>query len=257
MLRTNRRDRRLRGTSDTLDAENAARAALNDTATAVPRTNDGTVEMLRQIKVAKDVAVEARTSAMITFKAVIVTADPELREQLQSLTKMALIHRCAGLRPGTVDTVTAATRHPARHRPPMATPRRRDQDPRGAARRHARPRPAPAGPTPAPTRCQPTRARRPRAHRRPPLALPGGAPGLPLTAPHLMLRLQKFDIRARPARNTAMLDLAAQLPSVVLSKLLGVHINTATRWTDRAGTPTAPYAAEVARRSEAGESRAP
>jgi transposase len=114
VLRTDRRDRRLRGKSDTLDAENAARAVLNNTATAVPKTNDGVVEMLRQIKVAKDVAVKARTSAMITLKAVIVTADPELREQLQPLSKMALIHRCAGLRPGTVDTVTAATKHTLR-----------------------------------------------------------------------------------------------------------------------------------------------
>jgi hypothetical protein len=51
---------------------------------------------------------------MITLKAVLVTADPELREQLQPLSKMALIHRCAVLRPGTVDTVTAATKHTLR-----------------------------------------------------------------------------------------------------------------------------------------------
>ncbi|QFZ18549.1 IS110 family transposase [Saccharothrix syringae] len=114
VLRTDRRDRRLRGKSDTIDAENAARAVLNNTATAVPKTNDGTVEMLRQIKVAKDVAVKARTSAMITLKAVLVTADPELREQLQPLTKTALIHRRAGLRPGTVDSVTSATKHTLR-----------------------------------------------------------------------------------------------------------------------------------------------
>ena len=41
-----------------------------DNATGVPRTNDGVVEMIRQIKVAKDVAVKARTAAMITLKAV-------------------------------------------------------------------------------------------------------------------------------------------------------------------------------------------
>ncbi|MET7403923.1 IS110 family transposase [Dactylosporangium sp. NPDC005572] len=114
VLRTDRRDRRLRGKSDTIDAENAARAALNGTATSVPKTNDGTVEMLRQIKVAKDVAVKARTAAMVTLKAVIVTASPELREQLQPLSKVALIERCAGLRPGSVDTVTAATKHTLR-----------------------------------------------------------------------------------------------------------------------------------------------
>jgi hypothetical protein len=114
VLRTDRRDRRLRGKSDTIDAENAARAVLNNTATSVPKTNDGVVEMIRQIKVAKDAAVKARTAAMITLKAVIVTASPELREQLQPLPKMALIQRCAGLRPGDLDTVTAATKHTLR-----------------------------------------------------------------------------------------------------------------------------------------------
>src|SRR4051812_28579065 len=100
VLRTDRRDRRLRGKNDTIDAENAARAVLGGQATAVPKTNDGVVEMLRQIKVAKDVAVKARTAAMISLKAVIVNAPPELRETLQPLSKMALIDRCAGLRPG-------------------------------------------------------------------------------------------------------------------------------------------------------------
>lgn len=66
VMRTDRRDRRLRGKSDTLDAENAARAALAGHVTATPKAADGTVEMIRQIKVAKDVAVKARTSAMIT-----------------------------------------------------------------------------------------------------------------------------------------------------------------------------------------------
>lgn len=114
VLRTDRRDRRLRGKSDTIDAENAARAVLSGNATSVPKTSDGTVEMIRQIKVAKDVAVKARTSAMITLKSVIVTAEPELREQLQPLSKMALVHRCASLRPGDVSSLTAATKHTLR-----------------------------------------------------------------------------------------------------------------------------------------------
>ena len=37
-----------------------------------------------------------------------------LREQLQPLSKMALIHRCAGRRPGTISTVEAATKHTLR-----------------------------------------------------------------------------------------------------------------------------------------------
>jgi len=114
VMRTDRRDRRLRGKSDTLDAENAARTVLSGNATAVPKTNDGTVEMIRQIKVAKDVAVKGRSAAIISLKTVIINAEPALREQLQPLPRMALIERCAGLRPGPVTTVAAATKHTLR-----------------------------------------------------------------------------------------------------------------------------------------------
>lgn len=114
VMRTDRRDRRLRGKNDTIDAENAARAVLAGHATAVPKTGDGTVEMIRQVKVAKDIAVKSRTAAMISLKQVLVNAPPELREQLEPLSKMALIDRCAGLRPGDVTTVAAATKHTLR-----------------------------------------------------------------------------------------------------------------------------------------------
>ena len=114
VMRTDRRDRRLRGKSDTIDAENAARSVLAGTATAVPKDRDGTVEMIRQVKVAKDVAVKARTASMISLKQVLVNAPPELREELEPLSKMTLIRRCAALRPGEVVTVTAAAKHTLR-----------------------------------------------------------------------------------------------------------------------------------------------
>jgi len=99
VARPDRRERRLRGKSDALDAENAARAVLSGSATATPKSANGAMEMLRQIKVAKDTAVKARTSAMISLKALLVTAPPELREQLQGLPKMTLIDRSLALRP--------------------------------------------------------------------------------------------------------------------------------------------------------------
>lgn len=114
VVRTDRRDRRLRGKSDTIDAENAARAVLSGQATAIPKTADGVVEMIRQVKVAKDIAVKARTAAMISLKQVIVNAPPELREDLQPLSKMALINRCAALRPGQVTTVLASSKYTLR-----------------------------------------------------------------------------------------------------------------------------------------------
>ena len=114
VVRQDRRERRLNGKSDLLDAVNAARAVLAGAAKATPKSADGVVEMLRQVKVAKGTAVKARTSAMITLKALIVNVEPELREQLQHLPKMALIDRCANLRPGEVDTPVAASRHALR-----------------------------------------------------------------------------------------------------------------------------------------------
>ncbi len=114
VMRTDRRDRRLRGKSDTLDAENAARAVLAGHASAIPKSADGAVEMIRQVKVAKDVAVKARTAAMISLKQVLVNAPPELREELQPLSKMTLINRCAGLRPGQVTTIVASSKYTLR-----------------------------------------------------------------------------------------------------------------------------------------------
>lgn len=114
VVRTDRRDRPLRGKSDTIDAENAARAVLAGQATAIPKTADGAVEMIRQVKVAKDIAVKARTAAMISLKQVIVNAPSELREELQPLSKMALINRCAGLRPGQVTTILASSKYTLR-----------------------------------------------------------------------------------------------------------------------------------------------
>lgn len=111
VVRQDRRERRLNGKSDLLDARNAARAVLAGTASATPKSADGIVEMVRQLKVAKDTAVKGRTTAMVALKALVVNIDPELREELQGLPKTALIHRCAGLRPGTVDSPLAASKH--------------------------------------------------------------------------------------------------------------------------------------------------
>ena len=112
--RPDRRERRLNGKSDALDAENAARAVLSGRATATPKAADGEVEMIRQLKIAKDTAVKARTQAMVTLKTLVVTAPADLREQLDGLSKMALIERCAGLRPGPMTTPLAATKQALR-----------------------------------------------------------------------------------------------------------------------------------------------
>jgi transposase len=114
VMRPNRQDRHRRGKSDLLDAENAARAVLASQAEAVPKNAEGIVEMIRNVKVAKDAAVKARTAAMQSLKAVMVTAPAELREALQPLPNMVLLRRCAGLRPGELTSVSAAVKHTLR-----------------------------------------------------------------------------------------------------------------------------------------------
>ena len=112
--RGDRRTRRAAGKSDTLDAEVAARSVLAGQSTAIPKTADGAVEMRRQLKITRDTAVKARTTAMHTLKQIVVHAPPALREALHDLTDHGLLTRGAGLRPGPIDTPTASAKYTLR-----------------------------------------------------------------------------------------------------------------------------------------------
>ncbi|MGW7594861.1 hypothetical protein [Streptomyces rubiginosohelvolus] len=76
---------------------------------------------------------------------------------------------------------------------------------------------------------------------------PGRFPGQHLSRARLTHRLQALGVRPRMARNTALVELASELPAVVVSRLLGIHQNTADTWKRLAGQDN-DYAAEVARR---------
>jgi transposase len=114
VVEVNRPDRQLRhrkGKSDTVDAESAARAVLGGQATALPKSGTSAVEMIRHLKVARDTAVKARTQAMLTLKAVIISAPAALREQLDRIGgKMALLRHLAALRPGPIASTTASAK---------------------------------------------------------------------------------------------------------------------------------------------------
>ena len=112
--RGDRRTRRAAGKSDTIDAEVAARSLLAGQSTAIPKTADGAVEMIRQLKITRDTAMKVRTTAMNTLKQIIVQAPPVLREALHDLTDHGLLTRCAGLRPGPIDTPIASAKHTLR-----------------------------------------------------------------------------------------------------------------------------------------------
>ena len=114
VLEVNRPDRSARrrhGKDDTLDAEAAARAVLGGQATAEPKSGTGSVEMIRHLKVARDAAVKAKTQAMLTLKAIIVSAPAELREQLEGIRgKLTLVRHLAALRPGPMVSTAASAK---------------------------------------------------------------------------------------------------------------------------------------------------
>ena len=77
---------------------------------------------------------------------------------------------------------------------------------------------------------------------------PGGDPGQPLHPQVLANRLKRVDVAVRDSRNTALMQLASTLPAKVLSELLGLSVNAATRWNAFSGLNNAEYAAELVRR---------
>lgn len=117
VLEVNRADRQARhqhGKSDPLDAVQAARAVLAGTTAGVPKTSDGVVEMIRNIKRVKDSATKAKTAAFNQLHAAVVTAPDQLRQQLRGLDGVRLLRACARLRPGPVTDPTAATKYAMR-----------------------------------------------------------------------------------------------------------------------------------------------
>ena len=103
--------RRQKGKDDTLDAEGAARSVLAGQATAAPKPGTSAVEIIRHLKVARDTAVKARSQAIQTLRAIIVSAPSVLREQLDSISgKMTLLRHLAALRPGPLTSTTASAK---------------------------------------------------------------------------------------------------------------------------------------------------
>lgn len=108
--RPNRQTRRRRGKNDTVDAEAAARAALNGEASARPKTHDGIVESIRVLRIAFTSSRNTRTKVMNQIHALVVCAPDGLRRDLEHLTNTALVERCARFRPGNPIDPTEATR---------------------------------------------------------------------------------------------------------------------------------------------------
>lgn len=75
---------------------------------------------------------------------------------------------------------------------------------------------------------------------------PGGRAGHPISSSHLSKRLAAIGVDVRAARNGAMLQLAGEVPAVVLADLLSISVNTAVKWVRVASGDWSNYAADRA-----------
>jgi transposase len=112
--RPNRQMRRRRGKSDSVDAEAAARAALNDEATVVPKSKDSLVESIRVLRVAYTSARNSRTRVTLQIRDLVLAGPTQLRAVLGPLTSEARAHACARLRPRAVTDPAEATKYALR-----------------------------------------------------------------------------------------------------------------------------------------------
>jgi transposase len=111
VTRPNRQLRYTQGKTDCLDAEGAARSVLSGQATARPKTQTGSSEMIRDLKIARDTAVKSRSQAMVTLKTLIINAPADLRDTLDHIRgKVALIRHIAAFRPGDINSPLASAK---------------------------------------------------------------------------------------------------------------------------------------------------
>jgi transposase len=108
--RPNRQMRRRRGKNDTVDAEAAARAALNADAACIPKSHDGIVESIRVLRIAFCSARDARVRVTLQIRDVICTAPDELRESLEPLNNNDRAALIARFRPGPLTDPVQATK---------------------------------------------------------------------------------------------------------------------------------------------------
>jgi len=108
--RPNRQMRRRRGKNDTVDAEAAARAALNGEAQGQPKAKDGLVESIRVLRIAFCSARDARTRIANQIRDLVLTAPDQLRQALEPLETAQRVARAARFRPGELTDPLEATR---------------------------------------------------------------------------------------------------------------------------------------------------
>ena len=109
--RPNRQARRRDGKSDTVDAIEAARAALSGRAHGVAKSADGNVEAIRVLLVADRSGRDVRIRLLNQLRHLGFTAPDELRERFRGAPVAVLAETAAALRPSpNRDRVTYATK---------------------------------------------------------------------------------------------------------------------------------------------------
>ena len=109
--RPNRQERARQGKTDSLDAIEAARAALSGRAFGVAKSRDGNVEAIRALMVARRSAGESRTKAINQIRQLVYTAPDELRERFVDVPSWRIAEGVAILRVhADADPVRMATK---------------------------------------------------------------------------------------------------------------------------------------------------
>ena len=89
-----------RGKDDAIDAEMAARKVLSGEASAQAKDTTGSIESIRLLKLSRESAIKARTSALLQIGDVLITAPSELREHVEAAGGLRhRVNRAGALRP--------------------------------------------------------------------------------------------------------------------------------------------------------------
>ena len=114
VCRHDRQRRRMKGKSDTVDAEAAARAALARDMVATPKSGTGRVEAIRALRIPRNSAMKARTQVANQIHTLIDTAPDQLREQLRNRRLPTVIAEMTRWRNGPPTGPTEAHRYSLR-----------------------------------------------------------------------------------------------------------------------------------------------
>jgi len=92
------------------DAVSAARAAFSGDSCGAAKSQDGNVEAIRVIRVARVSARRARTQALNQMRSLISTAPEPIRDELRGLNVYNLVSRASSYRPGSRRDVVSLTK---------------------------------------------------------------------------------------------------------------------------------------------------